>query len=130
MKFFGAVIIFLLVFLGIIVLVILHYILKAVRRFRKIVTGDIDDEEVFRRMADKHYRGKSGDPQFDKDYFKGSGTRRKANSTSGNTQQSARQGHTTTTDDGVIIIDNRQPGQASRKIFNDNEGEYVEFTEE
>ena len=33
------------------------------------------------------------------------------------------------TDSGVTIIDGRGNQQAERKIFNDNEGEYVEFEE-
>ncbi|MCD8202310.1 MAG: DUF4834 family protein [Prevotella sp.] len=31
---------------------------------------------------------------------------------------------------GQVIIDNRNPNQANRKIFSDNEGEYVDFEEE
>ena len=34
------------------------------------------------------------------------------------------------TSDGVTIYDGRDPDVAQRKIFADNEGEYVDFTEE
>ncbi len=36
----------------------------------------------------------------------------------------------TTTATGEVIIDRRDPQQANRKIFDKDEGEYVEFSEE
>ena len=43
----------------------------------------------------------------------------------------AQQGHrTTTTADGITIIDHRDPSEASKKIIPHDEGEYVEFKEE
>ncbi len=36
----------------------------------------------------------------------------------------------TSSSDGQVIIDSRNPNQANRKIFSDNEGEYVDFEEE
>jgi len=44
--------------------------------------------------------------------------------------QRSQQGRTTKTDDGVTIIDQREPEEANKKIFAPGEGEYVEFTEE
>ena len=39
--------------------------------------------------------------------------------------------HTTThTSDGVTIIDRRSPEETNKKIFQPDEGEYVEYTEE
>jgi hypothetical protein len=133
MKFFGAVIIFLIAFFAVVLLIVFFFIRKLVIRFRQHLTGDYD-EETFKRMADKHYRGDGRGPQFEKDYFKGTGTSRNG---SGYTKQQRQehqhnqtQCHTTTTDEGVTIIDNRQPNKTDRKIFTHDEGEYVEFTEE
>jgi hypothetical protein len=98
-------------------------------------TGSVDGMAgVFRRMADKHYRGKSGDPQFDKDYFKSStgstttdGKQRTGQQkTWGQQQQQTRR--TTTTREGVTIIDERSQS-TQRKIFAEDEGEDVEFDE-
>ncbi|MCD8291751.1 MAG: DUF4834 family protein [Prevotella sp.] len=36
----------------------------------------------------------------------------------------------TSNSDGQEIIDSRNPNEANRKIFSDNEGEYVDFEEE
>ena len=138
MHFFLAVIAFLLVFLAVVVLVLLHYVRKGIIKFKKAVTGDYDDEETFKRMADKHYRGKN-DPNFDKDYFRSAGSSRSGGSSQGsgssqsggfgrggeNQEQAKR---TTTTSDGVTIIDER-PDDERRKIFNDGEGEYVDYQE-
>ena len=147
MKLFVFVIGFLIVFFTIVIIVILHYLRKGMKHFAKTVTGDIDEEEAFRRMADKHYRGKNKDPKFDKDYFKsstGSTTsdgkqthhqnQRKAGQQNQQQSQSQQQQQqqtrrTTTTQEGVTIIDERTHTD-QRKIFADDEGEYVEFTEE
>ena len=133
MKAFGAVIIFLLTFFAVVVIIALYHIRKFVIRIRKHLTGDIDDE-TFKRMADKHYRGDGEGPQFDKDYFKGSGSQRRGfghqrpnGAGQQTTQQSSRQ--TTTTSEGVTIVDERTQ-QDRKKIFAQDEGEYVEFTEE
>ena len=126
MKFFGAVIFFLIAFMVVIVMIALLFLRKMFIRFRQHLTGDYD-EETFRRMSDKHYRGEG--PQFDKDYFKGSGSSRQYRP---NGQQDAqrRQQRTTTTASGVTIIDERSQEETKRKIFTQDEGEYVDFVEE
>jgi hypothetical protein len=125
MKLFFFVIGFLILFFAGIILVALQYVRRGIKKFQNAVTGDYDDEETFRRMADKHYRPKAGDPKFDKDYFK---------SKSGGGQgayeapkEQPRQ-RTTTTADGVTVIDERAPKE-QRKIFTEEEGEYVDYTE-
>ena len=122
MQLFLGVIVFLLIVMAMLILVGLHYIRKGVLKVRKIMTGDLDDEETFRRMADKHYRGKD-DPEFDKDYFKRSQSSKKTDS-----QQPRQKQRTTTTTEGVTIIDDRTNDER-RKIFEDNEGEYVDYQE-
>jgi hypothetical protein len=129
MQFFGAVIIFLIAFMAAIVLIVLFYIRKGFIRLRQHLTGDYDDETV-KRMSDKYYRGEGSGPQFDKNYFKGSGKGFHHHHPHGGQQQAQQQTRqTTTTQEGVTIIDDR-PKENRRKIFKENEGEYVDFVEE
>ncbi len=131
MKFFGAFIIFVVLFFVVIVLCLLLFLRKLIIRFKKHLTGDYDDE-TYRRMADKYYSGADNAPNFDKDYFKGSGTSRRGayrGDTSGR-QYQKKESTTTTTSEGTTIIDERSQGERKQKIFAKDEGEYVEFTEE
>ena len=122
MKLFLYVIIFLLIFLAAIVMLLLNYMRRGIRHFHKVVTGDYDDEETFRRMAEKHYREKKGTHDFAKDYFK---SKSSGSDGAASQEQATRR---TTTQEGVTIIDDRARSQ-KKKIFNDDEGEYVEFEE-
>ncbi len=126
MKFFGAVIIFIVLFFAVLLLIGLLFLRKLIIRFKKNLTGDYDDE-TFRRMADKHYRGGDEGPNFDKDYFKG-GTNRKRGTSGGQYRQP--ESTTTTTSEGTTIIDERSQAERKQKIFTKDEGEYVDFTEE
>jgi FtsZ-interacting cell division protein ZipA len=86
------------------------------------------EEEYFRRVSNKHYR-EDEKPKFKEDYFKGvdDAKEKKAEPK----KETARR--TTTSSDGVTIIDERQPTEKTaskeKKIFDDSEGEYVEFEE-
>jgi hypothetical protein len=126
MKIFTSVLIFLIAFGAAMVLVALFFIYRFIQRIKRQIIGDIDDEEAFRRMSDRRYRAKQH-VEFDKDYFKSK------NTTSGDgakRQQQTKQRTTTTTADGVTIIDERSQTETKRKIFEADEGEYVEYTEE
>ena len=125
MKFFGAVILFLIAFLVIVIMIALVYLRKLFMRLKQHVTGDYD-EETFRRMSDKYYKGNGEGPKFDKDYFKGTGSSRQYH---GN-ERSQGSKRTTTTASGVTIIDERPREETQRKIFTPDEGEYVDFIEE
>ena len=132
MKFFGAVIIFLISFLVVLLLIGFLFLRKFIINIKRHLTGDFDDETV-KRMSDKHYRG-DDNPEFDKDYFKGSGSTRGRRGTSQQQQQQQQQQQrqqpqSTTTAEGVTIIDKRTQDER-KKIFEKNEGEYVEFVEE
>ena len=115
----------------VIVLAILFH--KTLSQFRKMLKQAADarearriaeEEEYFKRTSTKHYWKDEEAPKFKDDYFKSSNTE-------GRPKQKPRQEprRTTQTDSGVTIIDGRGNQQAERKIFNDNEGEYVEFEE-
>ena len=86
-------------------------------------------EEEFRRVSTRHYREEEKEPEFDKDYFKGKEDTREKETE----QQKETARRTTTSSDGVTIIDERQPAEKTatkeKKIFDDSEGEYVEFEE-
>ena len=129
MKIFGAVILFLVAFGAVILLVAFYHLRKLYLRIRQHITGDYD-EETFKRMAYKHYRGDVEGPQFDKDYFKGTNTGGHFRKPNAQQQQKEQQRQTATTDQGFTIIDDRSHQERKKKIFTQDEGEYVEFTEE
>jgi len=109
------------IIIAICVLILAHYIHRGINFFRKAARGEVDDEE-FQRMANKYYRKQDdGQPSFDKDYFKG---RSRGSQQNGPTHRTMR------TAQGVTIIDQRDPNVADRKIFEHDEGEYVDFREE
>ena len=96
---------------------------KAARRAARKAAKE---EEYFRRVSTKHYREEEK-PQFDKDYFKGTEEPKKQEPQDEKTTR-----RRTTSSDGVTIIDERQPAEPTpkeKKIFDDGEGEYVEFEE-
>ena len=129
MKFFGAVILFLIAFLVIVIMIALVYLRKLFMRLKQHVTGDYD-EETFRRMSDKYYKGNGEGPKFDKDYFKGTGSSRHYHGNQQSRERSQGSKRTTTTASGVTIIDERPREETQRKIFTPDEGEYVDFIEE
>ncbi len=128
MKFFGAVIIFLIAFLVVIIVIALFFLRNFFIKIRRHITGDYDEETV-RRMSDKYYKGEGDGPLFDKDYFKGTSQQGQYRPKPGSQQQDKRQ-RTATTAEGITIIDERSQAESKRKIFEKDEGEYVDFVEE
>jgi hypothetical protein len=139
MKAFGAVIIFLILFMAVLVMIAFFYLRKLFLKFQRHITGDYD-EETFKRMADKHYKGDGDGPKFDKDYFKGSGMQNRgfrnwnaeqtAKPNAGKEQRTKQSSARTTTTEGITIIDERNYQKSKQKIFEKDEGEYVDFVEE
>lgn len=87
------------------------------------------EEEYFRRTSQKYYRREEKTAEFEKDYFKS--TDSETAKPKEETQKSTVR-RKTTNSDGVTIIDERQTTEKpakEKKIFDDNEGEYVEFEE-
>ena len=85
------------------------------------------EEEYFRRVSTKHYH-EEDKVEFEKDYFKS----KEEDAEKQAAEQQEKTTRRTTSSDGVTIIDERQPTEAApkeKKIFEDGEGEYVEFTE-
>lgn len=120
MEIFMWIFIGLLLIFTIAILVVFYYLRKGLRFVKRMVRGEMTDEE-FERLSKKYYRRKD-DPSFDKDYFKGTNRQQ--------SQEQSSQHRTTRTAEGFTIVDRRDPNKASKKIFAPDEGEYVEFTEE
>ncbi len=102
----SALAVFFLVFLAIvatIIIVALYYVRKGVRFFRRLTSGNLTDEEL-KRVTDRIFSSKKN----------------------GGAQQ---QNRTTRTTDGVTVVDKRDPSTANKKIFAQDEGEYVDFKE-
>lgn len=116
LKFIIGAIIFGLIALAIIILVVINFTYKSFRQLRKAAE---DQFELNQKRKEQKERNPFGD-----DYFK---------SADSGSQHQSYQTHTkktttrkTTTSSGVTIIDERE---ADKKIFNHDDGEYVEFEE-
>ena len=125
MKFFVGFFFVLLVLITIGILAVLYFLRKGIKFFTRMSSGDLSDEE-FHRMSDKYYASKHREGvHFDDDYFKGT-----TNKSSGRQQkEQSQQRHATRTAEGVTIVDNRDPNTSNKKIFAQDEGEYVEYKE-
>ena len=126
MQIFFAIIIFGLILLAIIVMVVINFMYRNVRKLREEA-----EDRYYRNLKRKEQKEKN---PFGEDYFKSS--TKKQNNRRQQSQYSSSQTRTsqeettarrTTTDDGVTIIDDR--GEDKQKIFNHDDGEYVEFEE-
>lgn len=115
---------------AIVTLLVLHYMHQGLALFHKMFSGDFTDEEV-ERLSQKNYRPRD-EQRFGDDYFKRSagpaGGQSWQQEQSGRQEQRRTKTAATTTPEGVTVIDERNAGR-NRKIFQDNEGEYVDFSE-
>ena len=123
-KFIIGLIIFGLIALAIIILVVINFSYKSLRQFRKAVE---DQYELHQKRKEQKEKNPFGD-----DYFKSSDgqqtqqKRQRTGQQSGQQQTQKNTARRTTTSSGVTIIDERE---ADKKIFNHDDGEYVEFEE-
>jgi predicted membrane protein len=114
-------------------LVVFYYLRKGFKIVKKMASGEMTDEE-FERLSKKFHKAGGTTFKFDNDYFKGASTTQqqyqKQNGRNGQGGQSLKQERSTfKTKEGVTIVDERS-SQNNKKIFAQDEGEYVEFTEE
>ena len=126
-KFIIGLIIFGLIALAIIILVVINFSYKGVRQMRKAVQ---DQYELNQKRKEQKEKNPFGD-----DYFKSSDSDSQQRAKQTHKTQQSQQGQQqsqktttrkTTTSSGVTIIDERE---ADKKIFNHDDGEYVEFEE-
>lgn len=118
-KWFLGIFIAILVVIIIVSLVLFYFLRKGIRFIKHVATGTMTDED-FERLSTRNYKRKDSGIEFDKDYFRSSQKRQQTS------QQTTR---TTRTAEGVTIVDRRNQSQPKKKIFTQDEGEYVDFKE-
>ena len=118
-----------LLFIGIVLAILFH---QHIRKFKKMIKQAAEAREArrmaeedayFKRTSNKHYHA-DDKPKFKDDYFK----RSESEKPDTNKQQQTTH-RTVKADGGITIIDDRNEQKPDRKIFDDGEGEYVEFEE-
>ena len=125
MEFFFIIFIIIILIVAAILLVALYYLRKGYRFIKRMTNGEMTDEE-FERLSKKHYkRTEANDLDFDDDYFKTTDKQQKQKKQS----QQQTNSRTFRTADGITITDQRAPNR-DKKIFAQDEGEYVDFKEE
>jgi len=134
MKEILTVILFVFIFMAIVLAILFHEKVRLIKQMlrqaaeARAARREAEEEEYFKRTSTKYYRKpEDEEPQFAKDYFKG--TEQKPKEKSKQKQKAEATARHTTTDSGVTIIDSRSEQKADHKIFDDSEGEYVEFEE-
>ncbi len=109
-----------------IVLVAWNFIIKTIRNFRKTFNDAADrQEQRYREETGRQRQQYSQRTQSAKNTRAAQDSER-AHNTQGNEEQVRR----TQTATGETIIDHRHQQRENKKIFDDGDGEYVEFTEE
>ena len=108
-------IVIILIVVSIVVLIAVNFVLRLLRRMRKMANGDFEAEKEQERRSTSRHQSQYA--------FRGGKKADRGSQGDGGYQQ-------TYDAEGKVIIDNRRPTERNRKIISDNEGEYVEFTEE
>ena len=121
-----AIILFLIIAAAIVAAVIIRFMYKGVRNMKEIQEEIIKTggKKFSRQDYIRYQREKREKNPFDKDYFKSSDDGQKKKSKAEKQTTTRR----TTTDSGVTIIDDRET-EEKKKIFDHDDGEYVEFEE-
>jgi len=101
MKIIIGAIVFGLIVISIIVMLVINFTYKGLKKVKEEVVDDYYQHQKEKELKEKH--------PFDKDYFKSASTKKNQHS-------------------NVTIIDDRETSD-KRKIFDDQDGEYVEFEE-
>ena len=120
------IIIFGLILIAILAMVVLRFLYKGYRSVREVQDEILNNggKRYSRQEYIRNQREQKDKNPFGNDYFKS------ASSTKSNEQKKEQQKTTrrTTTSSGVTIIDDRET-EEKKKIFDQNDGEYVEFEE-
>ena len=121
MEFFLIIFVVFILIVAAVLLVALYYLRKGYRFIKRMTNGEMTEEE-FERLSKKNYRRRDNEGfDFDADYFKT--TDKKQKQKKQNQQQSSIR-----TADGITITDQRN-SHRDKKIFAQDEGEYVDFKE-
>lgn len=128
MELFLIIFVIFILIIAAVLLVVLYYLRKGYRFIKRMTNGEMTEEE-FERLSKKNYRRKDFDDlDFDADYFKTTDKNQKQKKQKKKNQQQT-SSRTFRTADGITITDQRN-SHREKKIFAQDEGEYVEFTEE
>ena len=128
MEILGAIAIVIVVIIALGLVVGFYYLRKGYKFVKRMTRGEMTEED-FERLSNRFYK-KKDNVKFDSDYFKGSGPQQQGRGRQQGPFRQQQSNRTTIhTPEGVTIVDEREP-QANKKIFAQDEGEYVEFTEE
>lgn len=124
MEFFLIIFVVFILIVAAVLLVALYYLRKGYRFIKRMTNGEMTEEE-FERLSKKNYWRRDNEGfDFDADYFKT--TDKKQKQKKQNQQQSSNR--TFRTADGITITDQRN-SHRDKKIFAQDEGEYVDFKE-
>lgn len=125
MEFFLIIFVIFILIIAAVLLVVLYYLRKGYRFIKRMTNGEMTEEE-FERLSKKNYRRKDYEGfDFDDDYFKTTDKKQNQKKKQGSQQSSSR---TFRTADGITITDQRN-SHRDKKIFAQDEGEYVDFKE-
>ena len=132
MKILIGAIVFGLIIISIIVMLVINFTYKGLKKMKEEVVDDYYQHQKEKEQKEKH--------PFGKDYFKSASTKKNqqtgkqsnANAEKPKTEQPKQEQkkttHRTAAGSNVTIIDDRETSD-KRKIFDDQDGEYVEFEE-
>ena len=131
MKILIGAIVFGLIIISIIVMLVINFTYKGLKKMKEEVVDDYYQHQKEKEQKEKH--------PFGKDYFKSASTKKnqqtgkQSNANAEKSQQKPQQEqkkttHRTAAGSNVTIIDDRETSD-KRKIFEDQDGEYVEFEE-
>ena len=117
-------ILFFLIFVAIVAAVIIRFMYKGIRNIREAQEQFINTggKKMNRQEYIRYQQREQERHPFDDDYFKSSSKKKEKYETKRTTTRR------TTTDSGVTIIYGRET-EEKRKIFDHDDGEYVEFEE-
>ena len=125
MELFLIIFVIFILIIAAVLLVVLYYLRKGYRFIKRMTNGEMTEEE-FERLSKKNYRRKDYEGfDFDDDYFKTTDKKQNQKKKQGPQQSSSR---TFRTADGITITDQRN-SHRDKKIFAQDEGEYVDFEE-
>lgn len=131
MKILIGAIVFGLIIISIIVMLVINFTYKGLKKMKEEVVDDYYQHQKEKEQKEKH--------PFGKDYFKSASTKKnqqtgkQSNANAEKSQQKPQQEqkkttHRTAAGSNVTIINDRETSD-KRKIFDDQDGEYVEFEE-
>lgn len=125
LKGLASIVLFIIIFIIIIALVILRFIYKGYRNIKEVQEEIINSggKRYSRQEYIRHQREQRDKNPFGDDYFKSSDSSKKEQK-----EEKQKTTRRTTTSSGVTIIDDRE-AEEKKKIFDNTDGEYVEFEE-